>query len=159
MTKVLSFAIAIALAGAAAAQQESVPPAGAEVPVSDVAAAPPDLRIADASEASLEDFLWTQRVIVVFADTPADPRFREQMDLLLSRPGELVERDVVVITDTDPDARSSVRIKLRPRGFQLALIAKDGKVNLRKPFPWDIREISRAIDKWPLRQQEIREGK
>ena len=32
---------------------------------------------------------------------------------------------------------------------------KDGQVKLRKPFPWDVREISRAIDKFPLRRQEI----
>jgi hypothetical protein len=39
----------------------------------------------------------------------------------------------------------------------LALLAKDGTVMLRKPFPWNVREISRSIDKLPLRQQEIRD--
>ena len=37
------------------------------------------------------------------------------------------------------------------------LIGKDGTVYLRKPFPWSVREISRSIDKMPLRQQEIRD--
>ena len=50
------------------------------------------------------------------------------------------------------------RRKFRPRGFMLTLIGKDGEVELRKPFPWDVREISRSIDKMPLRQQEIRDG-
>ena len=83
--------------------------------------------------------------------------FQEQLDLLLSRPEELLERDVVLIIDNDPSTMSAIRKKLRPRGFMLTLIAKDGRVNLRKPFPWDVREISHAIDKWPIRQQEIRD--
>jgi hypothetical protein len=38
------------------------------------------------------------------------------------------------------------------------IMGKDGEVELRKPRPWDVREISRTIDKMPLRQQEIRAG-
>lgn len=111
----------------------------------------------DASATELDRFLWTRRPVVVFADTPADPRFQKQMELLGARPEGLIERDIVVIVDTDPETRSAIRTELRPRGFMLVLIAKDGTVNQRKPFPWDAREIERVIDKWPLRQQEIRE--
>ncbi|MEO1679894.1 MAG: DUF4174 domain-containing protein [Pseudomonadota bacterium] len=117
----------------------------------------PGLDIIDAADVTLDDFLWTRRPIVVFADTPADPRFAEQLRLLSAQPGELIERDVVVITDTDPSAQSAVRRQLRPRGFQLALVGKDGQVKLRKPSPWSVREISRTIDKMPMRQREIRE--
>jgi len=109
-------------------------------------------------EVTLEDFKWIARPIVVFADTPNDPRFIEQMDLLNARLDDLAERDVVLIVDTNPDAQSELRRKLRPRGFMLALIGKDGGVKLRKPFPWDVRELSRTIDKMPMRKQEIREG-
>ena len=118
--------------------------------------ADPNLRF-DASDVALEDFRWIARPVIVFSDTPADPRFREQIELLEARPEALKERDVVVITDTDPAARSDIRRKLRPRGFMLALIGKDGGVKLRKPLPWDVREISRSIDKMPLRKQEIRD--
>jgi hypothetical protein len=37
----------------------------------------------------------------------------------------------------------------------MALLGKDGGVRLRKPLPWDTRELSRVIDKMPMRQQEI----
>ena len=111
----------------------------------------------DASETTLEAYLWQHRVLVVFADTDADPRFRQQIELLMARPGELLERDIVVVTDTDPAAAGAIRSKLRPRGFSLVLIGKDGGVKLRKPAPWDVREITRVIDKTPLRQQEIRD--
>lgn len=111
----------------------------------------------DATDLSLEEFKWVARPLIVFADSPADPRFQEQIDLLLSRPEELVDRDVVVLTDTNPSARSQPRQELRPRGFSIVLLAKDGTVELRKPFPWDVREITRVIDKMPLRQQELRD--
>ncbi len=110
-------------------------------------------------EINLNEFKWKKRPVVVFADTSDDPAFAEQMELLRARTDELLMRDVVVITDTDPDARSDLRLKLRPRGFMLVLIGKDGGVKLRKPFPWDVREITRSIDKMPMRQREIREEK
>ncbi|MEO0693927.1 MAG: DUF4174 domain-containing protein, partial [Pseudomonadota bacterium] len=59
-------------------------------------------RIFDGSEVDLDAFQWIARPIVVFADTPADPRFVEQIELLMARLDELEERDVVIITDTDP---------------------------------------------------------
>jgi len=34
-------------------------------------------------------------------------------------------------------------------------VGKDGRVALRKPAPWSVRELSRSIDKMPLRQQEM----
>ena len=113
--------------------------------------------IFEAADVDLADFLWIARPVVVFADTPRQPAFEEQMELLLDRQDELVARDVVIIVDTDPAARTALRTKLRPRSFQLTLIGKDGGVKLRKPFPWDVRELSRSIDKMPMRQREIEE--
>jgi hypothetical protein len=113
--------------------------------------------VLEARDLSISDFHWLARPVVVFADSPADPRYREQMQLLAARMDDLAERDVVVIVDTDPDGQSELRRQLRPRGFMLVLIGKDGGVRLRKPFPWDVREISRSIDKMPMRQQEIRD--
>ncbi len=105
----------------------------------------------------LAEYQWLKRPLVIFADTPDDPRFRRQMELLASDITELESRDVVVLTDTDPDAKGPLRTQLRPRDFMLVLIEKDGNVALRKPTPWSIRELSRAIDKMPMRQDEIRE--
>ena len=87
--------------------------------------------------------------------SPLDPMFIEQLDLLRDGIEEMVERDVIVIVDTDPANPSALRTALRPRAFMLTLVGKDGRTALRKPAPWDIRELSRAIDKIPMRQQEI----
>ena len=112
----------------------------------------------DARDLTLEDFLWVARPVIVFADTPADPRFIEQMELLADRPGPLLERDVVILYDTDPSARSAIRMALRPRGFSLVVMQKDGNVGIRRPSPRDVREIMRAIDNFSLRQEELRRG-
>ena len=109
-----------------------------------------------ADSVDLNEFLWKNRVVVVFALTEADPADVEQMRLLEARWDQMAERDVVLIVDTDPSADTEIRRKLRPRGFMMVIIGKDGGVKLRKPFPWDVREISRSIDKMPLRQEELR---
>ncbi|UWQ51002.1 DUF4174 domain-containing protein [Leisingera caerulea] len=108
-------------------------------------------------DVELEEFQWTHRPVVVFADSPEDPRFHEQVERLMQGADALRERDVVVLTDTDPAAKSALRKKLRPRGFMLVLVGKDGGVKLRKPHPWTVRELSRTIDKFPERLREVEE--
>lgn len=146
------------LAAALAALVATAAPASATDAPSPVEAwlADPTL-LFEAEDVDLDDFRYLARPVVVFADSPLDPAFIEQMEEIASEPERLVERDVVVIVDTDPDARTELRTRLRPRGFMLALIAKDGQVNLRKPLPWTVRELSRSIDKMPIRQREISE--
>jgi hypothetical protein len=151
MRRVLILALALAPFGLLAQEVASTDPLALETKGS---AAEPFL----GSEVTLEQFRWIARPVVVFADTDADPAFRRQMELLAERPEALAERDVVVIVDTDPARQSAVREALRPRGFMLAVMDKDGQVELRKPSPWDVREITRTIDKMPLRQQEIRDA-
>jgi hypothetical protein len=123
----------------------------------DEPAIPDPFEYVDADIADLSQFVWEKRLIIVFADSPNDPNFGQQMENLRDRADDLIERDVVVLTDTDPGAEGPLRQKLRPRGFMLVLIGKDGGVALRKPFPWDVRELSRTIDKMPMRQREIRD--
>lgn len=112
-------------------------------------------QVFDGAEIVLDDLNWVARPLVVFADTPNDPRFQQQMDLLLADMDQLAERDVILITDTDRSAQTDLRTALRPRGYMMALVGKDGRVALRKPGPYSVRELSRSIDKMPLRQQEI----
>ncbi len=124
---------------------------------SDSAESPAAIEILPAEQVELDSYLWANRVLVVFSDTPADPRYIKQMQMIEERPRDLLEREVVVVSDTAPKPPSDVRAKLRPRGFALVLVDKDGGVKLRKPTPWSTREIARSIDKTPLRIQEIRE--
>lgn len=114
-----------------------------------------ELRVLSAADAEPGQFTWQARPVVIFADTAADPAFVEQLAAVQRDPAPLLMRDAVVITDTDPAANSVWRRQLRPEGFSLVLMDKDGQVKQRKPAPWSVREITRAIDKFPLRRQEI----
>ena len=147
MHRILTLILTLGLVTPAFAQETT--PAPAPEPEA------PALIVLDASETTLEDHLWVSRPIVIFADTPRDPRFQDQLDLLLARPEPLIERDVIVILDADPDALSEVRLALRPRGFSMVILQRDGNVALRKPTPWDVRAIMRAIDNLPLRLEEM----
>lgn len=131
-------------------------PDAPEVAVSPLAAGAPALL--DAAEVEPQQFLWTARPVVVFADTPDDPAFVEQVEALRRDGRALSTRDVVIVIDSDPQADTIWRQQLRPRGFSLVLIDKDGQVKIRRPSPWDAREVGRAIDRLPLRRQEIGRG-
>lgn len=158
MHRILALALSLGLAMPIAAQ-EATGAESVDAAVSPVEAwlAAPEVPL-DGTSVDLAAFKWRARPLVVFADSPFDPAFQTQMELIAAEADQLAARDVVVIADTDPGARSDLRRELRPRGFALVLIDKEGRVNLRKPFPWDVREISHAIDKWPIRQQEIRDA-
>ncbi len=108
-----------------------------------------------ASEVVLADLLYQKRIVAIFADNPQDPNFLRQLALVSVNTGDLSDRDVILIFDTTLDPVSELRKKLRPRGFSLVILDKDGMIALRKPLPWDTREISRVIDKFPSRRDEV----
>ncbi len=155
----LSLSLSLTLTAMAGAQAagEDVSVAASESGATEMEAVDP-MEPRDAGELTLDEFLWIARPVIVFADTPADPRFIEQMELLAARPDPLIERDVVIIIDTDPSARSAIRTALRPRGFSLVVLQKDGAVGFRRPSPRDVREIIRGIDNFSYRQEELRSG-
>jgi Domain of unknown function (DUF4174) len=120
-----------------------------------VAAQDDDPLIRPASQAALSDFLWLKRPVLVFADSPQDPNYIRQMELIERDATRLPAYDIVVITDTDPAARSEFRKRFRPRGFSLVMMDKDGITTLRKPLPWEVREITNAMDKFPTVRTEM----
>lgn len=109
----------------------------------------------DPDQVDLEELVWSARAIVVFANTPDDPLYLQQLSMLIEGTDLLTDRDVIIIADGNIDPPSGLREQLRPRGFALVLIDKDGRVALRKPLPWSVRELTRVIDKTSLRQQEV----
>lgn len=128
-------------------------PAGAdEAPAADPVFAP-----VPAAEVVQADLLFVRRPVVVFADSPNDPAFVRQMELLKRYYSELAARDVILIIDTDPANPSELRRKLRPRGFSLVLMDKDWRPSIRKPLPWEGREIVNSIDKMPIARTEALE--
>lgn len=139
---VLALAIPALTLPAGADEAPAVAPAFGPVPASEVVEA---------------DFLFLRRPVVVFADRPNDPAFVRQMQLMERYLAQFEARDVILITDTDPANPSDLRKKLRPRGFSLVLMDKDWKPMIRKPLPWDGREIVNSIDKMPFARTEALE--
>lgn len=107
----------------------------------------------------LDDHLWKHRLVIVFAQSENDPRFRQQMRELEERREALAERDVVVLADTTPGPSrfdtTPLREKFRPHDFNVLLVGKDGEVKLRRPAPQNVDQIIRLIDRLPLRKQEV----
>ncbi|MBP9184728.1 MAG: DUF4174 domain-containing protein [Fuscovulum sp.] len=126
-------------------------------PVVALAETTPDLSPVPASAVVEADLLYLRRPVIVFADSPADPAFVRQMELLQRYAADLAARDVILIVDTDPGTPSELRRKLRPRGFSLVLMDKDWKPSIRKPLPWEGREIVNSIDKMPIARAEALE--
>jgi hypothetical protein len=107
-----------------------------------------------AAQPSLDELLWVARPLVVFADTPNDPRFGQQLRMLDERPEDFADRDVVVLEDSAPAEAGPLRQALRPRGFGVVLIDRDGSVVRRFPSPVSAREIINQIDRLPSRREE-----
>lgn len=147
-------------AGTSAVATEAAPapsPAEAADPVARWQAEPD--AVLDGAEVELEAFEYVARPFVIFADSPRQPQLAEQLRLLEADRDGLARRDVAVIVDSDPEGRSALRRELRPRGFGVVLVDKDGRVTLRRPAPLTPRELARAIDRSPLRQEELRLGR
>lgn len=161
MIRVLALLLLAGTSLAPATAQEAPAAEPVAGPVAEAAPADPvEAWLADptavlpADGVDLAAFEFVARPLVVFADSPRQPEFAEQMRLIEADMDELAARGVAVIVDTDPDARSAVRQALRPRGFGLVLIDLDGRVTLRQPAPTTVREVARAIDRSPIRQEE-----
>lgn len=155
---VLAAAAAVAVLGAKGAPAAAQDQPAQDAPAAAASGAPAEAAVwapVPAEGLTLDQFVWKNRLVLVFADSASDQAFVEQMRLLALLPADLVARDVVVITDTDPAAASAIRLRLRPRGFMFALVDKDGSIMTRKPRPMDVREISRSIDKTPIRRKEL----
>lgn len=105
-------------------------------------------------EPTLDELRWVARPLVVFADTPEDPRFVQQMRMLEADPDPLLERNVVILSDSDPATNGPLRQRLRPRDFGLVLIDVDGSVAQRRPVPTSVRELVNLIDRMPSRREE-----
>jgi hypothetical protein len=110
-----------------------------------------------AADVSLDDELWVSRPVLLFAPRADDPLLFRQLAALEEEWPALAERDVVVIVDTDPAGESDARSRIRPHGFMMVLLSKDGTVAQRKPSPWSARALIHALDKMPLRIEVAKE--
>lgn len=105
--------------------------------------------------AGLDAFRWKNRPVLVFAPSPDDPVFIEQSALLDAAQEGLLERDIVVLSDTDPQLDGAQRRRLGVQGFEVVLIGKDGGVKLRVQEPIAAEALFSVIDAMPMRRREM----
>jgi hypothetical protein len=117
--------------------------------------------------ASLAQFRWESRVVVIFPDKDNARTARQENQLMADRPG-LEERDVIVLKvagDTvrplfgaveDLDAKAlGCDLAAPPAGeFMAFLVGKDGTVKLTIGEPISAAELFTIIDAMPMRSAE-----
>lgn len=128
----------------------------------------------EAVDLDLDALRWEKRVLVLFSPSESDPSFQSQKQDLVSRPLELLDRDLIILEILeDGVSRAADRVLSKnavkgirsrfgvPSGvFQVLLVGKDGTVKLRSTEPVPARDIFRLIDSMPMRRQEMeRKGK
>jgi hypothetical protein len=113
---------------------------------------------------SLAQFEWKNRVLILFGEQ-GEPKLAQQVERLRQQPGELAERDMVVLQVSGNEVRpihgnaktiDASRLRgeadIRDSGFHLVLVGKDGGIKLRRSDVVGEVEIFDLIDRMPMRR-------
>jgi hypothetical protein len=103
----------------------------------------------------LKKYRLTHRPVLIFADSETEPAYVEQRAALQEAVDGLVERDIVVLSDTDPADQAPLRRLFGAEGFEVLLIGKDGGLKLRQGEPIGVDALFAVIDAMPMRRQEM----
>ncbi len=120
----------------------------------------------------LESYLWQNRIIITFAPSERDASFQEQRALLKRHYREVVDRDVIlwhifadghVMMDNKRKAHLPARtfykhFQVPAEGLTVILIGKDGTEKLRRQSVVAPLQMMAAIDKLPMREQEMQKN-
>lgn len=128
----------------------------------------------------LDLFQWERRVLLLFADQPADPwAYRQRLELLEDR-CDFNNRDLLLlevyadrpvlatgiwfggqeVEEAPLESISNAALRRAygvEAGFGLVLVGKDGWEKRRSRLPDNINEIYAQIDGMPMRQREMRD--
>ena len=127
---------------------------------------------ADKNLDMLREFLWNNRVLLVFAPHSSDTNFLQQSKMVKSNEAGFVDRDMVVIeiianrvfAQKHPlkfrYLASSYRAKfgVSEREFRTFLLGKDGHIKYKSSLASDPCHLFRLIDSMPMRRKEIIKG-
>jgi hypothetical protein len=116
----------------------------------------------------LDQYQLKNRVLLVFAPTPDDVRYEEQIEEIESVQGQADDRDLLVFgifergpsfaeeraISSEESARARRRFDVSDGDFGLRLMGKDGTEILRSGEPLPSDDIFEAIDRTDLRWEE-----
>jgi hypothetical protein len=109
------------------------------------------------SSYNLAQYVWKNRVVLIFAPTLTDARLTGQQSILLQHHSELAERDIVVLPIVGSDGmRLRNQFRIGPLDFATILIGKDGNEKHRWTDVAPVDQINHRIDRMPMRKVEAR---
>ena len=123
-------------------------------------------------EASLENYKWKKRPLLLFSPSESNPDYLRQKENIQAEAQGIRERDMVVMELVGPDRvyingtlqrrrRSQAlreRFQVPPKSFVVLLVGKDGTEKSRSTKPVETEELFGRIDQMPMRRQEMRSG-
>ena len=124
-------------------------------------------------EISIDQFRWKNRIVVLFSSDSGSDAYQTQVNIFSSLKKELLDRDLILISLFDNECSTlngetisdssdkSIRDSLSASdlSYSIILIGKDGGVKLKREMVLEPEELFHVIDRMPMRQREIRDGK
>lgn len=121
----------------------------------------------------LADYRWEHRIILIFGPDKSDNKFYEQQALFSSISDGVEDRDLMVVSilndgTSNADGQSITnestqrlrdQFNISDDQFSILLIGKDGGEKLRSEFVLSPEYVFSVIDRMPMRQREMRDGK
>jgi len=121
------------------------------------------------AQVDLKRYRWEKRLILLFAPSPENQAYREQVTVLEGSSGGLLERDLLIahLFETgssqlaeevlSEDEAAALRSEYEVDGeFTFILIGKDGTVKRRSQEVVQVDDLFTQIDRMPMRQREMR---
>jgi hypothetical protein len=111
------------------------------------------------AETDLASYRWKNRVLVILAPSDNDPKLKEQRASAAASAAGFSERDLIVVTEIGAEGPIRRKFGIRESDFQVLLIGKDGHSTLQWPKPVSSEVIFSAIDRMPMRRDEVNKQK
>jgi Domain of unknown function (DUF4174) len=105
--------------------------------------------------ADLAGYKWKNRVLVILAPSDNDPQVKEQRASAAASAAGFSERDLILVTEIGVEGSIHRKFGIKQGDFQVLLIGKDGHSTLQWPKPVSSEVIFSAIDKMPMRRDEM----
>ena len=120
---------------------------------------------------AFDNYQWKKRLVVVFADTTSNNRYRKQIDILKTEVSGLKERKLQLIfalpgkyREIFPETSGWIQDpylykyrRLASEEFEVIVIGLDGGVKKRQSYVLSPEMLFDLIDSMPMRQAEIQE--
>ncbi len=117
------------------------------------------------------DYLWKNRLLILFSPAPSNSAYRAFDRSLSMRRAEARDRDLIVFRVFEngpssveerplpPENAEGLRHRFgaEPGRFSVTLVGKDGGVKMIQLDRGDLQKIFDRIDTMPMRQREMRE--